>query len=79
MIEKRLNKIFNEVLNIFNGEINSSEIDSTSQWDSLNHLRLMIELESEFGINLTPNNFQELTSYNKIIKFIKEVLGEQKN
>ena len=79
MIEKRLNKIFNGVFNLFNEEINTSEIDNTSEWDSLNHLRLMIELESEFGINMTPNNFQELTSYNKIIKFIKKALDEQKN
>ena len=79
MIEKRLNKIFNGVFNLFNEEINTSEIDNTSEWDSLHHLRLMIELESEFGINMTPNNFQELTSYNKIIKFIKKALDEQKN
>jgi len=79
MINKRIKKIFVNLFNLDYGIIEKSEIDTTSEWDSLNHLRLMMEIESEFGINMTPNHFQELTSYKKIENFLNKELNDEEN
>lgn len=41
-------------------------IDSVLQWDSLNHLRLMIELENSFNVSLEPEEMAELISLSAI-------------
>jgi len=77
MIEKRLKKLFFNIFNLETDVIEKSEIDNSSEWDSLNHLRLMMEIESEFGINMTPKHFQELTSYSKIENFLNKELNNE--
>ncbi len=66
--------IFNEVFgedNIKDLDPNNISIDTLSVWDSLKHLRLLMAIEQEFNLNLTPNDFQELTSFSIINNYIK--------
>ena len=65
--------IFKEVFgeeNIKHLDPNNISIDTLSVWDSLKHLRLLMTIEQEYNLNLTPNDFQELTSYDIINNYI---------
>ena len=39
-------------------------------WDSLNHLRIILEIESEFSIKVDHNNIQKLNSVKSILHYI---------
>lgn len=54
MIDERLRDLIAEMLDMPASEINlDTSRDSTSTWDSLNHLQLITALEREFGIALS--------------------------
>ena len=46
-------------------------IDSIPAWDSLNHLRIIMEMEEKYNLSLTPEDFQNLTSLNLIENFVE--------
>lgn len=43
------------------------------RWDSLGHLQLMSCIEEEFGIELTPEQVEEMVSYGQIRRVLREV------
>lgn len=50
----------NAALNVFPG------------WDSLGHISLLLALEREFGLKLTAETVQTLTSLDKIVSHLSE-------
>ena len=54
-------------------EVDLNEIDdnisqkNTSEWDSLRHLNLMVEIEEKFDVSFTPEQIGSLTSLKLII------------
>lgn len=42
--------------------------DSCNKWDSLNHLNLIVELESAFDVSFTPEDIVEMRSLDIIEK-----------
>ena len=69
--EKKLKEIFNTILNIKkNINYNKLEINKTKNWDSLKQLNLILLLEEEFSIKITPDEMQELTSYKTFLSFL---------
>jgi acyl carrier protein len=69
--EKKLKEIFNTILNIKkNINYNKLEINKTKNWDSLKQLNLILLLEEEFSIKITPDEMQELTSYKTVLSFL---------
>lgn len=42
-----------------------------SNWDSLRHLNLVIELESEFDISIEPEEIAEMRSLDDIVRVLK--------
>ena len=43
------------------------------RWDSLNHLNLMLAIESKFNIRIMPEESVDLMSYKKILTFLKRI------
>lgn len=41
------------------------------KWDSLAHLNLIVELETEFGVSFEPEEIGEMTSFDKVCEFLK--------
>ena len=70
MIDKRLKKIFINILNIEADIIEMSEIDNTSEWDSLGHIKLISEIEAEFGIQLEASEISEIVDYASIKQIV---------
>ena len=51
----------------------NSAMENTKQWDSFNHVLIMIELKSEFGLDVRQEDFHELTSVRKILNKLHEI------
>lgn len=45
--------------------------NSISEWDSLNHVTLMLDLEREFGVAITEEEMIELSSVSAIRAFLE--------
>lgn len=48
---------------------------SSSAWTSLNHLMLISQLESEFGVVFSNQEIKELTSFTAIVETLGRRLG----
>ncbi len=69
--EEKLQAVFRRVFNIGNvpGNISVGEIEN---WDSLTHIKLVMELESEFGKEIDPDDIPHLYSdFSNMLKYIK--------
>ncbi len=78
MIKKNKKKIEKEILLIASKifKINRNELTinsntrNTPQWDSLNHINLLIELKKNFKLKLDINEVSEINSLKKWQKII---------
>ena len=48
-----------------------SSMENTLEWDSFAHVLIMIELISEFELDIKQEDFQELISVEKIIELVE--------
>ena len=73
MIKEQIKKIMTKVFEIESSLVND-EISqkNTGQWDSLNHLNLIVEIEEEFGVSFSPEQIGSMTSLKIILDEIKK-------
>ena len=70
-IDKEIYSLIANILNIHIDKINlNTGIDNQSDWDSLNHILIMNEIEKVFGISLSPNDIINMTN----VEFISNIL-----
>lgn len=70
-MEEQLRQIFQQSFGV--EQINDSmSIDSVSGWDSMGHVGLMMALQSEFRVSISPAVSIELTNLANIKKFLQE-------
>lgn len=70
-----MNDILERVANCFSNvfpdiqpaEIPKASTASLAAWDSIAHITLLSAISEEFGIELEPEDFEELTSYAMIV------------
>ena len=68
----KLKEVISNVLGISIEEINdSSSPDNIEKWDSLSHLNLVMAIESEFEVQLSPEDSMDMLSV-KLIRIILE-------
>jgi acyl carrier protein len=53
-----------------------TERDMVSEWDSINHLNLIVELESAFDLGLSMEEIEKISSVRQIIDLIKSREGK---
>lgn len=59
-------------------EVNDSlAFDVLPQWDSMNHIALMLSLEAEYGVTIGDEQVLELTSYPAIRDFIETATADR--
>jgi acyl carrier protein len=60
---------------LFNVSVDSLSTESSTNnvagWDSLGQLMVIVELEQQFGIQISPERGEELTSVARIAKFLE--------
>jgi len=70
-IYEQVQQIFREVFDddelSISSETNSDEID---EWDSLNHINLVVAIENEFDIRFVPGELQELKNVGEMITLL---------
>ena len=73
MIKEQIKKIMAEVFKIESSLV-SDEIsqENTGQWDSLNHLNLIVEIEEKFDFSFTPEQIGSMTSLEIILDEVEK-------
>lgn len=71
MVEKKLYEIICRSLGL-ELEIQPAELDAESlhEWDSVNHIKLIMNLESTYNITIPFDVIPTLTSFEKINQFL---------
>jgi len=78
MIESLVFKTASEILGISMDQINeNSSMDTIGEWDSLNHMNLMMALEEEFSIQFDNTEVMKLTSMDAILRALKRKNSER--
>lgn len=72
-MEEKVLEILKNVLELDNVDETCSQ-ETCEKWDSLGQLNLVVELESEFGVSLEPEEIGGMQSYNDIINLLKKKL-----
>ncbi len=70
-IEERLTQCFANVFpDIKPSDIPKASADSLSAWDSVAHITLLSAVSEEFGMDFEVEDYEELTSYAAIAKYL---------
>ncbi len=70
----RLKQVISDILVVDVNTINdNSSPDNIQQWDSLTHIKLVMALEAEFNVKLTPEDMMDMLS----VKLIRMILEEK--
>ena len=74
--DMKLKKVISNVLGVSIDTINdNSSPDSIDKWDSLSHLNLVMAIEAEFDVELTPEDSMDMLS----VKLIRMILLDTLN
>ena len=69
-------KILQILAETFECEINAdSSSENTPNWDSLNHVRMILELQQNFGVKISHDKIAELNSVKKISEFLQDKIN----
>ena len=70
----KLKQVVSDILEVDIDDINeNSSPDNIEKWDSLSHIRLVMAIEVEFNVKLTPDDMMDMLS----VKLIKMILAEK--
>lgn len=70
----KLKQVVSDILEVDIDDINeNSSPDNIEQWDSLSHIKLVMAIEVEFNVKLTPDDMMDMLS----VKLIKMILAEK--
>ena len=73
-MEDKLKEIMSKVFLVEKKIINSkTSPENLENWDSMNHLNLVIELENEFNINLDNDQIVSITNFSELVKLINSL------
>jgi len=72
-IEKEIFKIIGKILKISHNKIKqSSKLKNINNWDSINNLKIFLEIEKKFKIQIDENFFFKELNISSIIKIAKK-------
>ena len=71
-VKRRFSSVVSLVASVFPEEeiTEESSMFDTDSWDSLGHMRVIIALNEEMGIELSPSHIAEATSIEAIVQII---------
>jgi len=73
---EKVYKVVSDVLGVAVKDINDeTSPDNVEQWDSLSHINLVIAIEAEFAVSLTPEDTIDMLS----VKLIRMILEDKIN
>jgi acyl carrier protein len=73
-LEDQVRQVMADILNLDPNSVDESTVkDSTSSWDSLSHINLIVALEQEFQVSFDVPEIETMQSYSDIL----ETLGRK--
>ena len=70
----KLKQVVSDILEVDIDDINeNSSPDNIEKWDSLSHIKLVMAIEVEFNVKLTPDDVMDMLS----VKLIQMILEER--
>lgn len=70
-LEARVRELLAQVLDVSAADIGPGFTEAgAASWTSLNHLMLVSQLESEFGLFLSNEEIRQLTSFDRIVETV---------
>lgn len=73
-----LDKLIASTLGVRTSEVSDElAFNSIPEWDSLNHVNLMLAIESQYETTISEDDMVQLTTVAAIRAFIAEMLGER--
>jgi acyl carrier protein len=69
----KIKSAFSKALKVSEDQVSeSTSMNDLKEWDSLNHLAVIIELEKSFETKFSPHEVVGLNSVEKILEVLKE-------
>ena len=69
----RLQRLFADLFALSEEDITlATSAETLAEWDSLKHLQLMLMLEEEFHVQVSPEAMEQLTSVERIAVWLEE-------
>ena len=69
----RLQRLFADLFALSERDITlTTSSETLSEWDSIKHLQLMLMLEEEFHVQISPETMEQLTSVERIGAWLEE-------
>ena len=74
-IQQKIQTVFRDVLGIESLEIRSEMTsDDFIEWDSMAHIRLIIEIEKTFNVNITTAEIAQFDNVGQLVSLIQNKL-----
>ena len=74
-VEQTVRDVMSIILNLNAAEINdNTSMDNTPDWDSANHINLVLALEEEFSISFEVSEFELMVSYFDVVQVVSAKL-----
>ena len=73
-IGEKLEILFKNTFNIKDEDINKASQNNLKNWDSVNHMNLILAIEKEFDITLDNNDVIKLSNFRTCFQLIKNKL-----
>ena len=72
-LEQKIKDVMKAVFEISVGEIDEeSSIDNIDLWDSMGHIKLILSIEKDFGMQFNVDEVVEMTNYKRIREIIQD-------
>lgn len=56
----------------------NTSMEDTEEWDSLTHMEMIADLESEYGFEFTADEIMQMTTIGAVIKAVEEKMNGNK-
>lgn len=72
-LESDLRNVFKNIFKLNLSKINKkTNYKNTKNWDSLNHVKLIMAIESKFKISIDPDQSINFISFDQILKYLRK-------
>ena len=69
-LEEKILKVLKETFELDAVDMTCSQ-KNCEKWDSMGQLNLVVELETEFGVSLEPEEIGQMKKFDDIVKILK--------
>lgn len=68
--------IMGKLFSLPEGALNAeSTMESVEQWDSLQHINVIVDIEQHFNVTMSPDEVMQLHSVQAIVDMVESKLG----